>query len=66
MNFRYISIRQMEFCMINDCGVRNHEKSVGEIFMVMAVSVSQEVLTHDVKYSYNDRLWQQFGGYGEV
>lgn len=20
---------QMEFCMINDCGVRNHEKSVG-------------------------------------
>lgn len=27
----------MEFHMINDCGVRNHEKSVGKILVVMAV-----------------------------
>lgn len=33
-----------------DVVVRNHEKSVGKILVVIAVFKSQEVLTQNVKY----------------
>lgn len=65
VNFKYRSIKgRWNFFWFMDVGVRNRKKSVGKILMVKAAfKFDRRFWPKTYNGLYNDRLWQEFGGW---